>query len=73
MKRKMYDYLIAYTFSKEGYLASCTGTMCLSRVNKIDSFSEVRLVQDYIAEQIEGSSNIAINNITFLGRNKHEV
>jgi hypothetical protein len=69
----MYDYLIAYTFSKEGYLTSCTGTMGLSRVNKIDSFSEVRLVQDYIAEQIEGASNIAINNIMFLGRNKHEV
>lgn len=72
MRRKMYDYLIAYTFSKEGYLTPCTGTIGLSRANKINSFAEVRSVQDYIASQIDGAQNVALNNIMYLGRNRYK-
>ena len=45
----------------------------LSRVNKIDTFDEVRLVVDFLREHTEGAENIVINNIIYLGRNKHEV
>lgn len=72
-KRKMYDYLIAYTFSKEGYLTPCTGTIGLSRLCKINNFEEVRSVTDYIESKIDGAKNVAINNIMYLGRNKYEV
>jgi hypothetical protein len=72
-KHKMYDYLIAYTFSKEGYLTQCNGMMSLSRVNKIDTFDEVHLVLDFLREHTEGAENICINNIMYLGRNRHEV
>lgn len=71
--RKWHDYLVAYTFSKEGYLTPCTGTIGLSRLNKIDSFDEVKSVTDYIESQIDGAKNVAINNIMYLGRNRHEL
>jgi hypothetical protein len=48
MKRKMYDYLISYTFAKDGYLTACTGTMGISRVNKINTFTETNLVREFI-------------------------
>jgi hypothetical protein len=57
----------------EGYSTPSTGTMYLSRVNKINNFEEVTSVTDYISSCIKGSKNIAINNIMYLGRNKHEV
>jgi hypothetical protein len=71
--RKRYDYIISYSFNKEGYLSQCNGMTSLSRVNKIDTFDEVRLVVDFLREHTEGAENIVINNIIYLGRNKHEV
>ena len=71
--RKWYDYIISYSFNKEGYLLQCNGMTSLSRVNKIDTFDEVRLVVDFLREHTEGAENIVINNIIYLGRNKHEV
>lgn len=72
-RKRYYDYLISYTFSMDGYLTPSTGTVHLSRVNKINNFDEVRSVTTYISSLIEGSKNLAINNIMYLGRNKHEV
>lgn len=71
--KRYYDYVISYTFSMEGYLTPSTGTMYLSRAHKINNFDEVRSVAEYISNCIEGSKNIAINNIMYLGRNRHEV
>jgi hypothetical protein len=73
MKRKMYDYLISYTFAKEGYLTPCGGTIGISRINKINNFTETQLVREFIESQIDGAKNVAINNIMYLGRNRHEV
>ena len=72
-KRRMYDYLISYTFTCEGYLTPCTGTMSISRVNKINNFTEASSVRDFMEKQIKGASNLAINNIMYLGRNRYEV
>lgn len=72
MKQKWYDYLINYTFNKEGYLTQCGGMMSMSRMHKIDNFDEVRSVVDFLQEQIEGAQNIVITNIMYLGRNRHE-
>lgn len=68
---KWYDYLISYTFTLDGYLTPCTGTTGLSRLKKINSFDEVRAVRNYIEQQIDGAKNVAINNIMYLGRNRH--
>lgn len=68
---KMYDYLISYTFEKDGYLTHCTGCTGLSRIKKIDNFDELSYAREYIQNTIEGAKNLAINNIILLGRNKH--
>lgn len=72
MKRKWYDYLISYTFVKEGYLTPCTGTMSISRLHKINNHDEASSVREFIEGRIEGATNLGINNIMFLGRNRHE-
>lgn len=72
MKRKWYDYLISYTFAKEGYLAPCKGTMSISRRKKISNHDEASSVREFIEGQIEGAMNLGIDNIMFLGRNWHE-
>lgn len=72
MRRRMYDYLISYTFSREGYLTPCTGTTELSRARKINTFDEVHSVTSFIEERIEGAKNLSINNIVYLGRNTHD-
>ena len=72
MKQKWYDYLISYTFAKEGYLTPCTGTMSISRLHKIDNLEEAASVRSFIESQIDGATNLGINNIMFLGRNRHE-
>ena len=71
MKHLMYDYLISYTFKGEGFLTPCTGTIGISRKNKIKTFDDTKHVSEFITSQIEGASNLAINNIMFLGRNRH--
>lgn len=73
MKHKMYDYLISFTFAKDGYLTPSTGTTCVSRLNKIDNFDEAESVRKFLEDRIDGAKNLAINNIMYLGRNKHEV
>ena len=72
MKRKMYDYIISYTYEKDGYLGWCTGMSGVSRAKKINNFDELRSVQEYIQNSIEGAKNLAVHNIVLLGRNRHE-
>ena len=72
MKRKWYDYLISYTYEKDGYLGWCTGMSGVSRVRKIDNFQELDSARDFIQNSIEGAKNLAIQNIVLLGRNRHE-
>ena len=68
---RMYDYLISYTFNREGYLSQCGGDSCFSRKKKIKTFDDVSEVRKCLTNSIPGSSNMCINNIIFLGRNKH--
>ena len=68
---KMYDYLVSYTFNREGYLSQCGGNSCISRKKKIKTFDDISEVRNMLTESIHGSSNMCINNFVFLGRNKH--
>lgn len=68
---KWHDYLIDYSFKKDGYLDLGKGSIRLSRKNKINSFEEVDSVINFITEQVEGAKNLMINNIIYLGRHKH--
>lgn len=72
---KMYDYLVSYNFSADGYLTHSTGTMCVSRKNKINSFEEVNLLVNFITEQlatqVPGVKNVSVYNFILLGRNEH--
>lgn len=70
---KWYDYLISFTFTQDGYLSPCTGTTCVSRLNKINNFDEAESVRKFLEDRIDGAKNLAINNIMYLGRNRHEV
>jgi hypothetical protein len=67
----MYDYLVAFDFTGNGYLTPCTGTMCISRKKKISTFEDIAEVNKLITESIEGSSNVAVYNFILLGRNEH--
>lgn len=68
---KTYDYLVTYTFSKEGYLTPCTGNIQIFRKKKIKTFEDINELQKYITDLIEGATNLSINNFILLGRNKH--
>jgi hypothetical protein len=72
MKRKMYDYIISYTYEKDGYLGWCTGMSGISRAKKINNFHELDSTRNLIQNSIEGAKNLAIQNIVLLGRNRHE-
>ena len=73
----MYDYLVAYNFSAEGYLTHCSGTMMISREKKITTFDDVNAVINFITEKLNENdnlksvSNVSIYNFILLGRNKH--
>lgn len=67
----MYDYIVCYIFDREGYLTPCSGTMQLSRKKKIKTFNEVNELANEIEERIDGASNLSINNLILLGRNRH--
>ena len=69
---KMYDYLISYNFTGEGYLSPCSGTIQLSREKKIKTFKDINDIQNYITERIPGASNLSIYNFILLGRNEHK-
>lgn len=68
---KMYDYLVSYVFSKEGYLTPCSGASQISRKTKIKTFEDLSEVRDYLTKSIDGAQNLAIHNFILLGRNKH--
>lgn len=68
---KMYDYLVAYNFEADGYLTHSTGTMGVSRENKIDTFKELDSLVEFITEQIPGAKNVSVYNFVLLGRNEH--
>ena len=68
---KTYDYLVAYNFNAEGYLTYSTGTMCVSREKKLDTFEELNSLVKFITEQIPGAKNVSVYNFVLLGRNKH--
>lgn len=72
MKRKWYDYLISYVYTKEGHLTPCIGTTIISRVYKINNMEEAESVRQFIESRTEGATNLAINNFILLGRNRHE-
>ena len=67
----MYDYLVSYNFSAVGYLTPSTGVMKLSRKKKIKTFEDIDEVTNFIKDQIDGASNLAVYNFILLGRNKH--
>lgn len=69
---KRYDYLVAYNFSKEGYLTPGIGTMQISRIKKIKTLEDIDELNKYIENQVEGIKNVSIYNFILLGRNKHE-
>jgi hypothetical protein len=48
-----------------------TGTMQISRKNKIDSFKEVNELVKFITESIPGAKNVSVYNFILLGRNEH--
>ena len=68
---RMYDYLVAYNFTADGYLTMSSGTMQVSRKNKINTFEEINNLTDFITKQIPGAKNVAIYNFILLGRNEH--
>jgi hypothetical protein len=72
---KMYDYLIAYKFSAEGFLTSCDGTVQISRKTKIKTFADineiVQCITDSLNNRYSAVNNVSIYNLILLGRNKH--
>ena len=70
--QKWYDYLVSYSFEKDGYVTLCQGTIEVSRTGKINSFDAIKQVKKLIQDEVPGSRNILINNIMYLGRNKHD-
>lgn len=70
--RKWYDYLISFTFNAEGCLTPSIGTTSVSRSHKINDIEEAESVRKFLESRIDGAKNLAINNIMYLGRNRHE-
>jgi len=69
---KMYDYLVSYDFTCTKYLTPCHGTIQISRKKKVKTFEDVNSMIEFISGRLpEGSTNVAINNFIFLGRNNH--
>ena len=72
---KMYDYLVAYNFFARGYLTPGTGSMCVSRTNKINSPEEVQLLTSFVTEQLAKQvpdvTSVSVYNFILLGRNEH--
>lgn len=69
---KWHDYLITYSFEKDGCLIPYKGSTQLSRTKKINSFEEVNSVIDFLTGQDEGVKNLMIDNIMYLGKNRHD-
>ena len=72
---RMYDYIVSYNFSADGFIGPCCGTMELSRERKITTFDELNKVRDFILDNLSkdmtGVKNVSIHNIILLGRNRN--
>ena len=68
---KTYDYLVSYHFLRERYLTPCHGTIQISRKKKIKTFEDINELNKWVTDQIDGASNLSINNFILLGRNRH--
>lgn len=69
---KKYDYIIVYTFSAEGYISPCFGSMQISCKKKLKSFADIAEVQSHIHKEVNQKiGNLLILNIIYIGHNKH--
>ena len=68
---KWHDYLIIYSFEKGSPMVHYNCSTQLSRTKKINSFEEVDSVIDFLTKRNEGAKNLIINNIMYLGKNRH--
>ena len=69
---KMYQYLVSYTFEKEGCLTWCTGSAQVYRKYKIRNFEDLNELTNYLTEGIKGARNLSISNFILLGRYEKE-
>ena len=65
---KMYQYLVSYTFEKDGYLTWCTGSAQVYRKYKIKNFDDLNEIVSCLTKDIEGARNLSISNFILLGR-----
>lgn len=68
---KMYDYLIAYHFSRDECLTTCYGSTLISRKKKIKTIEDINELTKFVENNVDGAHNIGFYNIILLGRNKH--
>lgn len=68
---KMYDYLISYICTQEGYITPSRGTIQVSRKKKIKTFEDINELNKLIADRMDGVSSLSIYHFILLGRNKH--
>lgn len=68
---KMYDYLIAYHFSRDGCLTPCYGSTLISRKKKIKTIEDINELTKFVENNVDSARNIGFYNIILLGRNKH--
>ena len=67
----MYDYLVSYIFTREGYITPCYGSSQVSRKKKIKTFEDINELNKLLADRIDGATSLSICNFILLGRNKH--
>ena len=63
---KMYQYLVSYTFEREGCLTWCTGSAQIYRNHKIRNFDDLNEIISYLTKEIEGARNLSISNFICL-------
>lgn len=71
---KMYEYLVAYKFTANGFLTPCDGTMTIFRKKKVKSYEDFIDMGNFVKDSIqgfEGITNFSIYNYILIGRNKH--
>lgn len=69
--RLMYDYLVVFSFSKEGYLTQGKGNIQVSLKRKIRNFNDVQNLSNFIGESNK-IQKVIIENIIYIGRNWHD-
>ena len=65
---KMYQYLVSYTFERDGCLTWCTGSAQVYRKYKIRNFDDLNEITSCLIKDIEGARNLSISNFILLGR-----